>query len=466
MVNVAHMGCVCMQLMQGISASLQDQACPNAAVPTSLISTVQALDKPCIIPPAVLDSTPATCSQAQPAPVSSMHQSLQGIGALCRPNTPGLLVAASFRSDAPSSPAVPAAAAPSTANPMPLTPSAALGPAPARTLTTTSCSSSLPPSLSTSAAAAAPATGGLPGTAVRFMAHHPDEQLQVFAYQLPQAKSPPGREPQNEAPIVTGLSPSPTSAGSMERIQAACSGGGTSQGGASKGMHASSSGRKPYASLLQAARDLPRHTASGAKPGSQNKSSSKAPASDSFAGFLHQQASMAEWPLGHSQNALWPEASSSQGNCASTSAPQQPLPAHDLTVGMVLTGSIPIPASRTPLPRIPAEHTGPRQHPADQAASKETSRSFADQGESSTALQQDPDLTASTSLPSCSGSIRGPESLAGGAVLLQNPDGSTQYVLLTSEDQIAVQLILQARHDRLAQQAGRAESYQVHWSSM
>ena len=50
--------------------------------------------------------------------------------------------------------------------------------------------------------------------------------------------------------------------------------------------------------------------------------------------------------------------------------------------------------------------------------------------------------------------------LTNGAVMLQNPDGSVQYVVLTSDEQRAVQLSMQARHHK---EAGTAETsaYQV-----
>ena len=44
--------------------------------------------------------------------------------------------------------------------------------------------------------------------------------------------------------------------------------------------------------------------------------------------------------------------------------------------------------------------------------------------------------------------------LTGGAVLLQDPDGSVRYVVLTSEEQQAVQLSLKAQQDERSKQQG------------
>lgn len=63
-----------------------------------------------------------------------------------------------------------------------------------------------------------------------------------------------------------------------------------------------------------------------------------------------------------------------------------------------------------------------------------------------------------------SGASHAPGSLTGGAVLLQNPDGSLQYVMLTGEDQIAVQLSLKAKQAKQAQQEAAGTNFQV-WHS-
>lgn len=55
----------------------------------------------------------------------------------------------------------------------------------------------------------------------------------------------------------------------------------------------------------------------------------------------------------------------------------------------------------------------------------------------------------------------GSTDLTGGAVMLQNPDGSVQYVVLTSDEQRAVQLSLQAKCDQKASTAQNS-TYQVH----
>ncbi len=52
-------------------------------------------------------------------------------------------------------------------------------------------------------------------------------------------------------------------------------------------------------------------------------------------------------------------------------------------------------------------------------------------------------------------------SLAGGAVLLHNPDGSVQYVVLTSDEQKAVQLKMQARQDQSTKGDTDVDAYQV-----
>ncbi len=51
--------------------------------------------------------------------------------------------------------------------------------------------------------------------------------------------------------------------------------------------------------------------------------------------------------------------------------------------------------------------------------------------------------------------------LTGGAVLLHNPDGSVQYVVLTTGEQKAVQLSLQARQDQSTKGDPDADAYQV-----
>lgn len=53
------------------------------------------------------------------------------------------------------------------------------------------------------------------------------------------------------------------------------------------------------------------------------------------------------------------------------------------------------------------------------------------------------------------------DDLSGGAVMLQNPDGSVQYVVLTSDEQRAVQLSMQAKRNK---EAGTAETSTYHVS--
>ena len=280
----------------------------------------------------------------------------------------------------------------------------------------------------------------------------------------------------------------------------------------------------------------------------RSDSGAKSLASDSFAGFLHQQGTAEHWPLGHSQNALWPESASSSAEASTSTAHgsqctlshtparqnlMQPpsssqgqmhqLPSScDFSVGMVMAGPTsvptpsqePVPGSNAPWHRVAAaipEKTaathdlsassgiGPNDLPTHSMQSgalitqtdnllhsSQQGPSTAQQGPST--VRQNPSTAAASSSPvgvvginrqadsiatqssglqsmqpssSTATASTASYSLTGGAVLLQNPDSSLQYVMLTSEDQIAVQVSLQAKQARQAQREAGSISDQV-----
>lgn len=287
----------------------------------------------------------------------------------------------------------------------------------------------------------------------------------------------------------------------------------------------------------------------------ESDSGAKSLASDSFAGFLHQQGTAEHWPLGHNQNALWPETASSPAEASTSTAhgsqstlshtparqnPMQPpsssqgqmhqLPSScDLSVGMVMADPTsvptpsqePVPGSNAPRHRVAAamsEKTaathdlsassgiGPNDLPTHSMQSgalvtqtdnllhsSQQAPSTAQQGPSTaqqgpSTVRQSPSTAAASNSPvGVVGTIRQADSsatqssglqsmqpssstatastasysLTGGAVLLQNPDGSLHYVMLTGEDQIAVQLSLQAKQARQAQREAGSTSDQV-----
>lgn len=213
-----------------------------------------------------------------------------------------------------------------------------------------------------------------------------------------------------------------------------------------------------------------------------------------------------QWPLGHSQNALWPDATSqpAQANkgsgadrqCEAASSlpvahssqshgqyrqsPRQPVPTScDLSVGVTLLGNTLIPG--TAGQHVPSsshtQHAGaamPGQLPnmlststpalvtTDIPCSSAASSSLqADGAPAQAASAQSMDPGSSTASGSGSAVGCAPSSLTGGAVLLQNPDGSLQYVMLTSEDEVAVQLSLRAKQAKHAEQEAVGDAHQV-----
>ena len=274
-----------------------------------------------------------------------------------------------------------------------------------------------------------------------------------------------------------------------------------------------------------------------------SKSGAMSLACDSFAGFLHQQGRAEHW---HSQKALWPEAASSttepstsaahhsQWTSSHTAESASPLflsttnqmqrhqhPSYcNLTVGMATVDPTsvpaptqePVPGSHAPqheLTSAMSEQTGaihevstsegagpndlssPSMHsdllttqtdsigpsitsasnplvgvlgtgrqadshatqsPADSLPTQRRADSLATHRQADSHAGQSSGLQSMQPSSSMAAASSAPDSLTGGAVLLQNPDGSLQYVMLTSEDQIAVQLSLQAKQAQ--QEAG------------
>lgn len=164
--------------------------------------------------------------------------------------------------------------------------------------------------------------------------------------------------------------------------------------------------------------------------------------SDTLAGFLQEQGR----PGQQGSQALRPHPASGT---------------HELTVGMVLTefrfvpdakkyGVSGLPGSASKLPQSAMMST-------DAASSL---YSVKDQGGLPAADKQIDSGTINVRAVASS-----PEAahndLTGGAVLLHNPDGSVQYVVLTSDEQKAVQLSLQARQDQSTKGDTDVDAYQV-----
>ena len=268
----------------------------------------------------------------------------------------------------------------------------------------------------------------------------------------------------------------------------------------------------PISSRLQALRKhgSGRHSDAASSQSSTASSlprfGTKALASDSFAGFLQQHGVAGQWPLGHSQNALWPDATSQPAQastdsgadqqcevasslpvahsplsqCQLSSPPRQPVPIScDLTVGATLVEHTLTPGSAGQ--HVPSssqtQHTGaamPGQLPTplststlplmttDMPCSSAASSSLQADGapmQAASAQSMEPGSSTASGPGSAVGCA--PSSLTGGAVLLQNPDGSLQYVVLTSEDEVAVQLSLRAKQAKHAQQEAAGEAPQV-----
>ncbi len=143
---------------------------------------------------------------------------------------------------------------------------------------------------------------------------------------------------------------------------------------------------------------------------------------DSLAGFLQDQARA--------------------GQMGQAFRPQPASGTHELTVGMVLTDS-------TFVPNASSYVKG-----RDSIASSSVSWTSA----KTQAVSPDLEMFQSAASSLQAADEAGAD-LTGGAVKLQNPDGSVQYVVLTSDEQKAVQLSLQAQ--RRKQEKATDTSYQV-----
>ena len=177
---------------------------------------------------------------------------------------------------------------------------------------------------------------------------------------------------------------------------------------------------------------------------SAKKSRARASAGDSLAAFLQEQSKVL--PMGSQMQSSQPASGS-----------------HDLIVAMVMTESAFVPTA-----------SQLASHETSQSASPSVSRQDAGVLPSS----RQPDVASDTGSrlsfmaadkqQECSDGGSAPGScqmssadLTGGAVMLQNPDGSVQYVVLTSDEQQAVQLSLQAKCDQKASTVQKS-SHQVH----
>jgi len=165
-------------------------------------------------------------------------------------------------------------------------------------------------------------------------------------------------------------------------------------------------------------------------------------ASDTLAGFLQEQARAGQ----QGSQALRPHPASGT---------------HELTVGMVLTefrfvpdakkyGVSNLPGSVDKLPQSAMMSTDVASSP----------HSVKDQGGLKAADNQI-DSGKSNARAVASSPQAAHNDLTGGAVLLHNPDGSVQYVVLTSDEQKAVQLSLQARQHQSTKGDTDVDAYQV-----
>ena len=165
-------------------------------------------------------------------------------------------------------------------------------------------------------------------------------------------------------------------------------------------------------------------------------------ASDTLAGFLQEQARAGQ----QGSQALRPHPASGT---------------HELTVGMVLTefkfvpdakmyGVSSLPDSVDKLPQSAMMSTDVASSP----------HSVKDQGGLKAADNQI-DSGKSNARAVASSPQAAHNDLTGGAVLLHNPDGSVQYVVLTTDEQKAVQLSLQARQHQSTKGDADVDAYQV-----
>ncbi|KAA6426518.1 MAG: hypothetical protein FRX49_03628 [Trebouxia sp. A1-2] len=162
--------------------------------------------------------------------------------------------------------------------------------------------------------------------------------------------------------------------------------------------------------------------------------------SETLAGFLQEQARAGQ----QDSQALRPQPASGT---------------HELTVGMVLTEFRVVPdAKKYGVSSLPGS-----------ASKLPQSAMMSTEGASPYSVKNQDGLQAADKIDSGKISARAvasiPEAahndLTGGAVLLHNPDGSVQYVVLTSDEQKAVQLSLQARQQLSTKGDADVDAYQV-----
>jgi len=164
--------------------------------------------------------------------------------------------------------------------------------------------------------------------------------------------------------------------------------------------------------------------------------------SDTLAGFLQEQARAGQ----QGSQALRPQPASGT---------------HELTVGMVLTEFRFVPdAKKYGVSGLPGSASKLPQSAMMSMDAASSLYSVKDQGGLPAADKQIDSGTINVRAVASS-----PEAahndLTGGAVLLHNPDGSVQYVVLTSDEQKAVQLKMQARQDQSTKGDTDVDAYQV-----
>ena len=140
--------------------------------------------------------------------------------------------------------------------------------------------------------------------------------------------------------------------------------------------------------------------------------------------------------------------------------PQPASGTHELIVGMVMTEFMFIPTNRAEPSHAAHQsfsHSDPGQHADSSSANLLAASHPTSTITSPMAADRQQDLTHAAS----SSSQMGMSDLTGGAVQLQNPDGSLQYVVLTSDQQQAVQLSLQANREKQASTANSSMQVQI-----